>query len=121
MEHRWGKRVDYDIGAVIEGAAFGRLQARTKNVSLSGAFLSMSNIGALPAVIFVQLDPWNGSHQRRQRVLAYVVRQTPDGVGLEWAEFAPRMIRSLFDLSLGTIRAMQLVRVSAHDRRLAQT
>ena len=100
MEHRWGARFECRIPVLIEAASCGRVQAHTQNLSLSGAFLGISLTTELPTAVSVRFEPASGARHQHRRVLAYVIRRTTEGVALEWAEFAPRTIRSILNLSL---------------------
>jgi hypothetical protein len=95
MEHRWGKRSALDIGIRLHLGSGEADTARIANASLSGAFVSTTR--RLPAFtrVVVEIPAASGSRDAPRRVPAYVVRTTPDGLGLEWQEFAPPAIISL--------------------------
>ena len=102
MEHRWDEGFDCQIQVLVEAVALKRFRTRIEKLSLSGAFLRTEITKEPPVAVFVQFDPDSGARQHR-RGLAYVIRQTPEGVGLEWAQFAPRVSRFVFSLSSGVI------------------
>jgi hypothetical protein len=95
MEHRWGKRAVLDIGVSLRLGSGTVDTGRLANASLSGAFLRTAR--RLPAFtrVVVELDSGTARQSAPQRVPAYVVRTAPDGLGLEWHEFAPPAIATL--------------------------
>jgi hypothetical protein len=105
MEHRWGHRVDLQIPMLAELGAHSPVRAHTVNVSLSGAFLRTAIVAVRPVPCFVEFELAGIQPNERHRILAHVVRQTQDGVGIEWAEFAPRVVRLLFDWSTSHARS----------------
>lgn len=64
-----------------------------EDVSLSGAFVHTVFHPPLFSHVYVELDRVSAMRGGRQRISAYVVRRTADGIGLEWFEFAPEAIR----------------------------
>jgi hypothetical protein len=100
MEHRWGKRSALDIGVRLRLGSGAVDTGRLVNASLSGAFVRTSH--CLPAFsrVVVELDSGAARQSAPQRIPAYVVRVAPDGVGLEWSEFAPPAIATLL---VGTV------------------
>lgn len=95
MEHRWGKRSVLDAAVRLLSGSRTVVSGRITNASLSGAFIRTD--ARLPAFgyVLVELNRNGWSHGAPARIPAYVVRQTPDGVGVEWCEFAPLAITSL--------------------------
>ena len=93
MEHRWGQRIQLRLRVTtLTGRKV--VTAHTRNISLSGAWLETASTEVWPAACFLRLElPTIGSFTRT--VLSYVVRRTDEGVGVEWAGFAPRLIRQL--------------------------
>jgi PilZ domain len=115
MEHRWGRRVDCQIPVVIEATARARLTAHIRNLSLSGAFLELSTEERLPPTVCVRFEPASATPYHRHRTWAHVVRETREGIGLEWADFAPRVIRLHLALAPEGLQIMQLVRARQSD------
>jgi hypothetical protein len=115
MEHRWGRRIDCQIPVVVEAPAHPRLRAHMQNLSLTGAFLAVSTEEELPPRVCVRLEPASASPYHRHRIWAYVVRQTCEGIGLEWADFAPRVICLHFALPPEEIQIIRLMRVTKSD------
>jgi hypothetical protein len=95
MEHRWGKRAVMGIGVRLHLCSGAVDTARVANASLSGAFVRIAR--RLPAFtrVVVELDGGSARQSAPQRIPAYVVRTAPDGLGLEWSEFAPPAIAAL--------------------------
>jgi hypothetical protein len=108
MEHRWGQRVDCQIAVVVEAMGHGRLKAQIRNLSLTGAFLEISTEIGLPPSVCVRFGPPSATPYHRHRICAYVVRQTHEGIGLEWADFAPRLIRLHFALPSANLTRLKI-------------
>lgn len=93
MEHRLGTRVTISMPVRIIRAratlAFGRLL----NASSSGAYIETSS----PPPLLARIDVICGCSHGAEcaGVPAYVTRVRPNGVGVEWLEFAPAEIRQL--------------------------
>jgi hypothetical protein len=69
--------------------------ARLRDVSVSGAFLETGAILRTFSSVDVQFRTHRGGSSRV--LSAHVVRTTPDGVGVEWREFAPREVSRLME------------------------
>ena len=89
MDHRWGQRVEVDLGVQLlchpRTIAVGRLM----NVSVSGAYVQAGFIPALlaPVRILGFLSEHDGA--RRAGIEGYVVRRGTGGFAIEWFELAP--------------------------------
>jgi len=96
MEHRWGQRLELRAEVRLQVESLGLLPGRISNLSLSGVFVEMP-IPPLPlwTRVALYLDGARRGRHARQPLLAYVVRRTEAGVGLEWCQFAPHAIRRL--------------------------
>ncbi len=94
MEHRWGKRCALDIGVRLCLGSGAVVAGRIANASLSGSFVHTA-CRLLPFTrVIVELE--SGARPNTpQRIGAYVVRAAPDGLGLEWCDFAPDAIATL--------------------------
>jgi PilZ domain len=94
LEHRWGDRVWVNIPVRVSTAAFERADGCVKNLSLSGALMRSDCTLRLHALIKVRIElPRPAS---LTAVLeAYVSRILNEGFGIEWCEFAPRVIKDL--------------------------
>ena len=93
-ESRWGERVKVNIPVQVSADAFVGAEGRMKNLSLSGALMKANVDLGLHSLVEVSvktpLPP-----QRAETIAAYVSRRTKDGVGVEWCEFAPSVIKDL--------------------------
>ena len=95
MEHRWGWRLRVDLTARV-GDATGQMNiARLRDVSVSGAFLETAAVLRAHTCVDVQFRTHRGSISRP--LSAHVVRSTPEGVAVEWSEFAPREVARLME------------------------
>ena len=63
-----------------------------KNLSLSGALVNANIDFGLHAIIQVNIAL---PSQPPAAVSAYVSRKTPEGIGVEWCEFAPAVVKDL--------------------------
>ena len=94
MEHRWGQRIPVRIPVLIGGPGVTPRRACTENLSLSGVLLRITASELVPPTTCVQFRLPDTRVPRRS-VRAYVVRQLPGFIALEWAQFAPEIIRFL--------------------------
>jgi hypothetical protein len=115
MEHRWGRRVDCQIPVVVEAIAHVRLKAHIRNLSLTGAFLETSTEIGFPPTVCLRFEPASATPYHRHRIWAHVVRQTREGLGLEWTDFAPRLIRLHFALPPEGTHITRLMGVTRSD------
>jgi hypothetical protein len=93
-EHRWGERVRVDLPVNVlmdEHAAEG---VHLKNLSLSGAFLKTSHDWPLNALIAVRIE-FPSCSTDTCVVKARVSRKPAHGIGVEWCEFAPTVVKEL--------------------------
>jgi hypothetical protein len=93
-ESRWGDRVKVNIPVRVSAQAFVGADGCMKNLSLSGALMTANVDLALNSLIEVNIkmpSPW----QRAAPITGYVSRRTKEGVGVEWCEFAPGVIKDL--------------------------
>ena len=96
MEHRWGRRIDVSLPVRLRAPTELReSSAHLANLSVSGGWIP-GDIGVRQwckiQVAFdlpVTMSP--GPHS----VNAFVARQSPEGIGLEWCEHAPRVVTQL--------------------------
>jgi PilZ domain len=94
LEHRWGERVCVNIPVRVSAAAQARAGGCVKNLSLSGAFMKSDCELRLHALIEVRIrlpPPASCSAV----VEAHVSRKIDEGVGIEWCEFAPSIVKDL--------------------------
>jgi hypothetical protein len=92
-ESRWGDRVNVNIPVRVSDALAGS-EGCMKNLSLSGAFVKADVELGLHSLIEVSIKMSSPS-QRTAAITAYVSRKVKEGVGVEWCEFAPRVVKDL--------------------------
>lgn len=94
VEHRWGERVRVDIPVHVTAAPKAKVDGHMKNLSLSGALMKADCDLRLHLLIDVHIEvPASSPHTGV--VKAYVSRKLPDGVGIEWCQFAPPIVKDL--------------------------
>jgi hypothetical protein len=91
-EARWGDRVRVDIPVQVLANAWTGTGGCMKNLSLSGALVNADIDCGLHAIIQVNIPQLSHSPAT---VTAYVSRKTPEGIGVEWCEFAPIVVKDL--------------------------
>lgn len=101
MEHRLGTRVPTSLPVRLVRARAALAHGRMLNASSSGAYIETSASLRLLARIDVVWGPECPDRAQCPGVPAYVARVGPSGVGVEWLEFAPAMIRALLGESEG--------------------
>ena len=91
---RWGLRISVDIPVQVAAPACPVIHGHLKNLSLSGAFMEADHELRLHAYVEVNIQlPETG--RRAMKVMARVSRKFQDGVGVEWCEFAPSVVKDL--------------------------
>jgi len=95
MEHRWGWRLRVDLTARVGDATGMTKIARLRDVSVSGAFLETAATIRAHTCVDVQFRTHRGTQSRA--LSAHVVRTTPEGVAVEWVEFAPQEVARLME------------------------
>jgi PilZ domain len=94
LEHRWGERVRVNIPVSVSAATLSRVDGCMKDLSLSGAFMKAACDLRLHSLIKVHVELRSPS--LRVAVLeAHVSRHLKEGVGIEWCEFAPNIVKDL--------------------------
>jgi hypothetical protein len=94
LEHRWGERVRVNIPVRMSGTALDEIDGCMKNLSLSGAFMESNCELRLHALIKVRID-LPPPTSRTAVLEAHVSRKLNEGVGIEWCEFAPKIVKDL--------------------------
>ena len=98
LEHRWGERHEVNFPIRVEaGSAAKGGKGCVRNLSLSGAFVTSDCDWRLNTLIEVGIRMPPPS-TRTTIVRAIVSRKLKDGVGIEWYEFAPKIIKDLLRL-----------------------
>jgi len=93
-EHRWGERIRVNLPVVVLVDGRTGVGGQVNNLSLSGALLQSDHDLPLYALIGVQIDlPSQAGDSCVVR--ARVSRKPAHGVGIEWCEFAPAVVKEL--------------------------
>jgi PilZ domain len=93
-ESRWGDRVKVNIPVKVSTTNIWVATGRIKNLSLSGALVNFDIDLGLHSLIEVSI-PMPAPSQRAHAVKAYVSRKLKEGIGVEWCEFAPTVVKDL--------------------------
>jgi hypothetical protein len=93
-ESRWGDRVRVNIPVQVSTEDFSRADGFIANLSLSGALVKAAVDLRLHSLVEVSI-PLSSSSQRCEAVNAYVSRKLHAGIGLEWCDFAPTVVKDL--------------------------
>jgi hypothetical protein len=91
-ESRWGERVNVNIPVQVSADTLVGAGCM-KNLSLSGALVNADAELRLHSLIKVNIKM--PSSQRGEAITAYVSRKVREGVGVEWCEFAPSVVKDL--------------------------
>ena len=92
-DSRWGDRVRVNIPVQVSAndlSAHGCM----KNLSLSGALVKADVDLGMHALIRVNIEVSPPS-QRVAAITAYVSRKDEEGIGVEWCEYAPSIVKDL--------------------------
>ena len=100
MEHRWGERFPVELAVRLHSGSTTILNSRLIDASVSGALINTDIRLPVFSHVIVEFDIARRSGVSGQRVAAYVARHAPDGLGVEWQEFAPRPIVNLLETTL---------------------
>jgi len=92
-ESRWGDRVRVNIPVQVSANA-SSADGCMKNLSLSGALVKADVNLRMHALIQVSINMPSPS-RRAAAITAYISRKTKEGVGVEWCEFAPSVVKDL--------------------------
>jgi hypothetical protein len=99
LEHRWGARVQVNIPVRVEATALPMGNGWMKDLSLSGAFIKSDRDLRLHTLIEVSIALPPPS-SRTAVIKAHVSRKFKEGIGIEWYDFAPNIIRDLLRFAL---------------------
>jgi hypothetical protein len=98
MEHRWGERIRVNIPVHVSAAASAEFDGCMKNLSLSGALMKVDCELRLHSLIEVHIDvhlELPPPAPRAAVLKAHVSRKLKEGIGIEWCEFAPTIVKDL--------------------------
>jgi hypothetical protein len=93
-ESRWGDRIRVNIPVQVSANALTGADGCMTNLSLSGALVKADVDLGLNTLIQVSVKMPSPS-QRAAAITAYVSRKAKEGVGVEWCEFAPSVVKDL--------------------------
>ena len=93
-EGRWGDRVRVNIPVQVSVNAVTNADGCMKNLSLSGALVKADVDLGLHALVRVSIK-MSPPSRRVAAITAYVSRKDKEGVGIEWCEFAPSVVKDL--------------------------
>jgi hypothetical protein len=92
--HRWGQRIAADIPVLLAACALPAFHGHLKSLSLSGALVETDQELPLHAFVAISVKlPAMG--ESATMLMARVTRYLKGAVGVEWCEFAPRIVRDL--------------------------
>jgi len=95
MEHRWNTRVPLDINVTLNYDKVGLISARTRDLSLGGAYVMTDSIRLGKHTMLDVLLPHEDDPSRMVRVPATVVRTDGEGVALQFTDFDATSIAAL--------------------------
>lgn len=91
-ESRWGDRVKVDIPVRVSVNALSG-DGCMQNLSLSGALVKADVDLGMHALVQVKI--MISSPYKAAVITAHVSRKTKEGIGVEWCEFAPSIVKDL--------------------------
>ncbi len=91
-EHRWGERVRVHLPVDVLAEGYASAPGLLKNLSLSGALLRSDHDLRLHTLIGVRIA-LRSQDSDSCLVRARVSRKPVHGVGIEWCEFAPAVVK----------------------------
>jgi hypothetical protein len=96
MEHRCGYRRDIQVKVRVSTRGGLSGYGRLIEASGSGARLVTQLPIPIHSVVILTFDEMRNPDSKRLRLEAEVVRVTTDGYGIEWTQFAPTGLRTLY-------------------------
>jgi hypothetical protein len=104
-DDRWGDRVRVNIPVQVLANALSA-HGCMKNLSLSGALVKADVDLGMYALIQVNIEVPSPS-QRAAAITAYVSRKDEEGIGVEWCEYAPSIIKDLVKVTSDSIAQLR--------------
>ena len=92
-ESRWGDRVRVNIQVQVSANALSA-DGYLENLSLSGALVKADMDLGVHTLVQVSIN-MPSPVQRAAVITAYVSRRAKEGIGVEWCEFAPSIVKDL--------------------------
>ncbi len=100
MEHRWGQRIPAAIPVRLVGYPDTVGSGWLWDVSISGAFILTELRPPLLSSLEIEADLSHCGGDVAERLGGWVVRRDAAGIGLEWSELAPAVLRALLGSEL---------------------
>jgi hypothetical protein len=103
-ESRWGERSLVNVPVEISANGLTSMVGRLKNLSLSGALVKADGDLGLHSLVQVLIARPSASQstsrspaasQLPMPISAYVSRKATEGIGVEWCEFGPSVVKEL--------------------------
>lgn len=94
-EHRWGERVRVNIPVRVMAEGRDTAHCRLNNLSLSGALVRSDHDLLFPLLIEVHIIDSGVQPETACVVKARVSRKLAHGMGIEWCNFAPAVVKAL--------------------------
>ena len=118
MDHRWGRRVSIDLPVRISTHRYPATLGRLSDVSVSGALVNINLDARVLCRIQLALILPHRPRRDAQIIEAYVARKQAGGLGIEWCDFAPRVISDLLrDIAWQPQRRVRLIGVEVRRRQ----
>ncbi len=92
MEHRLGHRLPTHDQIFVRISEATAISAVMTDMSVSGAFVLSESQPGILSTVWIRWHKGEGRAGSRPVVPARVVRQSSQGFGIEWADFAPRAV-----------------------------
>jgi len=99
MEHRWSRRIQVCLDAIVFHRLLGLTQVAVRDISLEGVFIGAENL-ILPSQSIVELTfALNTSgKQRIRQAEAIVIHRTHNGCGLMFKDFRMETFQAIKDM-----------------------
>jgi hypothetical protein len=91
-DSRWGDRVQVNIPVQVSVNALWGADGCMKNLSLSGALVKADVDFGVHTLIKVSIKI---PSRRAATITGYISRKAGEGVGVEWCQFAPSIVKDL--------------------------
>ncbi len=98
MEHRFGQRVSTQLRVALEVSPDGINTGRLRNLSVSGAFVQTTLLPGTMGRVRVYFDEQHSRGSLKFGLDAYLVRSTPEVLGLEWADSESAILLALLSV-----------------------
>ena len=106
MEHRWNTRTPVEVGVTVNFSQLGLIAARTRDLSLGGAYLETNSVNLGKHSVLEIVFPNRKKQNQMVNLPATVVRADDSGVAVQFTDFNPDGIATLTEL-MGAAGATQ--------------